>query len=338
MGINYTCTYSKVVNTVEKRTTKYKYSENNNAFYAQFSNTIKKVNYTFGLRVENTKIEAGYLENSKPEIDRNNTFLFPKGAINFTLDSVQSLSFNYAKTISRPNYSSAASTAAFINPELEFRGNISLKPTITDEVSTTFQYKDKSLTARYFYLEAPVHYSLIYDEADEISVMFPSNFKEEYGFELNLSMPFNYKFWSSNSTISLNYNTINDARAVSIKSSPYFYVYSNHQFKIDNTASFNLNGWGLTNRQEGIFDRELVYAINAGFSKSLFNKIDLTIIFNDIFNTMTFKERYQLQNIQARSVFFGRSHEFAISLTYSFGTIKTSYQNKDIDDDLERIR
>lgn len=337
-GVNYTNTSSNALNEIENNITKYKYTENNTAVYSQFSGKIKKVNYSFGLRAENTKVEAGFTQSNDLEIDRNNTFLFPKGNINFAIDSKKTLSFNYAKTISRPNYSSATSTAAFINPVLEFRGNTSLKPNLTDEVSATFQYKGKSLTAQYTHMKNPVHYSLIYDAIDETSVMFPSNFKEEYGFALNLRLPFKYKFWSSSNFISLNYNTIDDVRAVSLKTSPYFYLYTNHQFKINNTTSFNLNGWALTNRQEGIFDRKLVYAINATFSKKLFEKLDVTINFNDIFNTMTFRESYQLQNIDAKSIFFGRSHEFAISLKYSFGVIKSSYKNKDIDDNLNRIR
>lgn len=338
LGANYTNTSSNALNKTENNITTYKYTENNTALYAQFSGTVKKVNYSLGIRAENTKVTSGYQENSDLEIDRNTTILFPKGNINFVVGEEKKLIFNYSKTILRPNYASAASTAAFINPVLEFRGNISLQPTLLDEVSATFQYKDKSLSAEYSYIKNPVHYSLTYDDTDEISVMFPSNFKEEYGFVLNLSLPFTYKFWSSSNVISLNYNTINDIRAISLVSSPYVYLYTNHQFKINNTSSFNLNGWVLTDRQEGIFDRELVYMINAAFSKKLFDTLDVTVSFNDILNTTTFRESYQLQNIQAKSVFFGRSHEFAISLKYDFGTIQSSYKNKDVDDNLKRIR
>jgi hypothetical protein len=338
LGINYVNTSSNALIEIENNTTKYKYIENNTAVYSQFSSKIKKVNYSFGLRAEKTKVKAGFIQSNDLTIDRNNTFLFPKGNINFAIDRTKTLSFNYSKTISRPNYSSATSTVAFINPILEFRGNISLKPTLTDEVSAIFQYKGKSLTAQYTHMKNPVHYSLIYDTIEKTSVMFPGNFKEEYGFALNLSLPFKYKFWSSDNLINLNYNTIDDVRVVSLKTTTYLYLYTNHQFKINNTTSFNLNGWTLTNRQEGIFDRKLVYAINATFTKKLFEKLDVTINFNDIFNTMTFKESYQLQNIKAKSVFFSRSYEFAISLKYSFGVIKSSYKNKDIDNNLNRIR
>ena len=337
-GINYTNTSSNTLNKIDNKITNYAYTENNTTVYSQFYGKIKKINYSFGVRIENTTVNTDFKETNDLDIDRNNIFIFPKGTINIVIDRLKILSFNYAKTISRPNYSSATSSAAFINPVLEFRGNIFLKPTLTDEVSTTFQYRGKSVTAQYTYMKNPVHYSLIYDDIDETSVMFPSNFKEEYTFELNLSLPFKYRFWSSSNFISLKYNTINDLRAVSLKTSPYFYGYTNHQFKINNSASFNFNGWILTNRQEGIFDRKCIYTINATFTKNFFSKLDLTLSFNDIFNTMTFEETYQLKNIKAKSIFFSRSHEFAVSLKYSFGSIKSFYKNKDVDVNLSRIR
>ncbi|MFK5879886.1 MAG: outer membrane beta-barrel family protein [Flavobacteriaceae bacterium] len=339
LGINYTNTKSESLSEIEEASTNYKYTENNTGLYSQFSGTFKKINYSFGVRVEDTKVTAGYEQNNTLEIDRITFFLFPKGNINFSIDSTKTVTMNYSKSISRPNYSTATSTAAFINPVLEFRGNILLKPTLTDEISATFQYKDKLLTVQYTYMKDPVHYSLIYNEATDISVMFPSNFKEEYGFALNLNIPFKYKFWSSTNFISLNFNTINDTRAVTLSTSPYLYFYTNHQFKINNTTSLNINGWGLTNRQEGVFDRDEVYVLNASFNKNFFKKLEVTLSLNDIFNSMEFKDRYILQNVNAASIFYTDVHEASISLKYNFGNIKKSaYKNKNVDDNLDRIK
>lgn len=339
MGINYTNTKSELLTEIERASTNYKYTENNAGLYSQFSGNFKKANYSFGVRVENTIVTAGYKQNNTLEIDRNTIFLFPKGNINFKIDSIKTLTINYSKSISRPNYSTVSSTAAFINPVLEFRGNILLKPTLTDEISATFQYKDKSLTAQYIYMKNSVHYSLIYDETNDISVMFPSNFKEEYGFSLNLNIPFKYKFWSSTNFISLNFNTINDVRAVTLSTSPYLYFYTNHQFKINNSTSFNVNGWWLTNRQEGVFDRDNVYVLNASFNKNFFKKLVVTVSINDIFNSMEFKNHYKLQNVNAKSIFYTDTHEVSISLKYNFGNIKKSaYKNKNVDDNLDRIK
>lgn len=338
LGANFTNSISKAFNEIEKIATNYTYSENNIGLYSQLSGTFKKVNYSFGARVENTKVTAGFRENNLLEIERESTFLFPKGSINFSIDSTKTITLTFAKSIKRPKYSTASSTSAFINPILEFRGNINLKPTLTDEVSATFQFNNNSFTARYSYTKDPVHYSLIYDENDAISVMFPSNFKEEYGVAFDLSIPLKYKFWKSNNIISLNFNTINDERAVSLNTSPYFYFYTNHQFNINNTTAVNLNGWGFTNRQEGIFDREKVYVLNASISKKFFNKLDATLSFNDIFNSMEFTDRYKLQNIKAMSLFYTDVNEISLSLKYTFGNIKSAYKNKNVDTNLNRIQ
>jgi len=119
---------------------------------------------------------------------------------------------------------------------------------------------------------------------------------------------------------------------------PNFYFYTNHQFKINNSTTVNLNGWGLTNRQEGIFDREKVCVLNASVSKKFFNKLDATLSLNDIFNSMEFTDRYELQNIKATSLFYTDANEVSLSFKYSFGSIKSLYKNKDVDDGLNRIR
>lgn len=338
VGANFTNSMAKAFNEIEKIATNYTYTENNTGLYSQFSGAFKKVDYSFGVRAENTKVEAGFKQNNTLEIERATTFFFPKGNINFSIDSTKTVILNYAKSITRPNFSKASPTNAFINPILEFRGNLNLKPTLIDEVSATFQLNNKSLTARYTFIKNPVHYSLIYDETDAISVMFPSNFNQESGIAFDLSLPFNYKFWKSNNSISLNYNTINDDRAVSLSTTPYFYFYTNHRFNINNSTTFNLNGWGLTDRQEGIFDREKVFVLSASVSKKFFDTLDATLSFNDIFNSMQFEDRYRLQNIKATSLFFTDVNEISFSLKYVFGNIKSVYKNKDVDRDLKRIK
>ncbi len=338
VGTNITHTVSKAFNEIIDDTTNYSYTEQNIGVYSQLSGDIKKVHYSFGARLEKTKVAAGFSETNSLEIDRENTFLFPKGTLKFSIDSTKTISINYAKSISRPNYSIASSTAAYINPVLEFRGNINLRPTLTDAISATFQFNDNSFTARYTNIKDPVHYTLIYDSTDAISVMFPNNLKEEYGFAFDLSIPLKYKFWKANNVISLNLNTINDERAVSLNTSPYFYFYTNHQFKINNSTNASINGWGLTNRQEGIFDREKVYVLNASISKKFYDKVDVTLSFNDIFNRMEFEDRYRLQNIRATSLFYTDVNEISLSLKYAFGRIKSNYKNKEVDNELQRIK
>lgn len=317
----------------------YDYSEKGKSFYTQLSGELKKVNYAIGLRIEKTHIKGKFTDSNEFLVNRKNTDIFPKASISFPLDSTATLSFNYGKSIQRPNYSKASSITTFINPFLEFSNNINLKSTLTDEVSINFQLKDKSITASYYNAENPVHYSLIYDVNNNKTIMFPSNFKKEYGVNIDLTIPLKYKFWNSTNLLSFIVNKIDDPKATNSKTRPYLYFYSNHQFKIDNSSSIGINGWGLTKRNEGIFERKALFVLNASITKKFFDKLDTTLSFNDIFDNLQYKERYLLQNIEVKNIFYTDRNKISISLKYSFGEIKNiAYKNKDIDENLNRIK
>ncbi|MFY0630547.1 MAG: TonB-dependent receptor [Flavobacteriaceae bacterium] len=338
LGFNYAQNDSESLLNLNSIQSSYRYKESIQGLYSQFSGGKKKFSYSFGLRVENTKVEGGFVESNNLLVDRENTFLFPRGNLDFTLSEERSINFSYARSISRPNYSTAVTTTAFINPALEFRGNINLKPTITDDISTNLQMKDKSITLRYFKRTNPVNFRFFYDTTQDITVMSPTNFDEEIGWALQVSLPFKYKFWTSNNTVSMNYNTVKDSRVDKGITSPYIYLYTNQQFKINNTSSFNLNGWVLTNRKDGVFNRRAVFTLNAGYTTKLFDKLDVTLSANDLLNTMEFRDSYILQNLNVSNLFFTDVHEFSIALRYVFGTVKNSqYKNKAVDEELNRM-
>ena len=94
----------------------------------------------------------------------------------------------------------------------------------------------------------------------------------------------------------------------------------------------------MTNRKDGVFDRRGVFTLNAAYTVKLFSKLDVTLNANDIFNTMEFRERYILQNLNVNSLFFTDINEFSIALRYVFGAVKDSkYKNKSVDDELNRM-
>lgn len=338
MGVNYARNDSKSLLQIDTDQSNYRYNETINGIYSQLSGEKKKWNYSFGLRIENTKVEGGFQESNQLLVDRENTYVFPRGTIDYKFSDKKSMNLSFVRSITRPNYSTAVTTTAFINPALEFRGNINLKPRITTEISSNLQLKDKSITLRYFRSKDPVNFRFFYDETNDITVMSPTNFEEEIGWALDFSLPFQYKFWSSTNTVSFNYTTVNDDRIEQGETSPYLYLYSNQRFKLNNKSSFNLNGWLLTNRKDGLFDRKEVFTLNATYTTQLFSKLDLTLSANDIFNTLEFRESYILQNLNVSNLFFTDVNEFSISLRYVFGSIRDSqYKNKSVDDELNRM-
>lgn len=345
LGSNFSTSSSnsflkKDTNTLISNTTKkYNYSEKNNALYTQLSGKFKKIDYSFGMRVEKTNIEGVFKKDNNLIIDKENTFFFPKGHLNYTINDTKSIRLNYNKSITRPNYSNLNSATTFINPYLEFSNNIYTKPTLTDEFSLGFQFKNKSITARYYHIKNPLHYSLAYNETTEVTTMSAFNFEKESGISIDFVIPLKHKLWNSTNTLNFTLNTINDSRSTNIKATPFIYYYSNNQFKITNSSSIVFTAWGLTNRKEGIFNRKAIFVLNTSITKSFNDNFNATLSFNDLFNSMEFKEGYSLQRIKANNVFFTDANEIALSLKYSFGKIKNSkYKNKNIDDNLNRIR
>ncbi len=329
----------ETINPSELIDSNYDYKEENFAVYSQLSGKTGKFDIVTGLRIENAIVKGGFDKSNTLLIDRNNTNIFPKGMISFKVDSLKNITLDYSRSIIRPNYTTTSAVTTYINPFLEFSRNINLKPSFTDEVSLSYQHKENSLSMRYYHTNNPVFYNFTYNDFTRRTTISPNNFKNESGINIELNFPVKYKFWNSTNVLSFNINTISDPNAIVAKGTPYLYYYTRHHFKIDNSSSISINGWGMTNRNEGIFNKNALFVLNATITKKLFQKLDLTLGFNDIFKTMIFKENYTMNDIKANSVFYTDAHEISCSIKYSFGNIKKSiYKNKDIDENINRVR
>jgi hypothetical protein len=196
--------YETNVNTANH----YDFKEQNAAGYSQFSGKIKKVDFSVGLRVENTKVNGKFITDAMPLVDKNYTNLFPKAQLTIAIDSTKNISLNYARSIERPNYSSLSQGSTYINPYFLYARNINLDPTITNEISSTFQYHDKSVKVSYYQISNAIEGSFSYDNQQNIMTFKDVNYDKETGFNLEITAPFTYKFWTSTNTLILVKNKI----------------------------------------------------------------------------------------------------------------------------------
>ena len=319
--------------------TNYNFKEKNIAGYTQMSGKIKKINYLIGLRTENTTIKGKYTVDNFLSIDKNYTNFFPKIQIDIPLDSTKTISLNYAKSISRPNYSSTSQISIYTNPFLVFSRNINLNPTITDEISGTFQYKDKSVKVNFYRSKDPVNFAFSYDSSINLISFNSINYTKESGVNLEFTLPFEHKFWSSTNSFNFILNKIEDKLAVFTETKPYVYYYSNHIFELPKEFDFSVTGWGYTERKEGVFKRNSLFIINLALSKTLFKNFDCTLSFNDVFRNMNFKEDFTINDIFSKGIYYTDTKEISLSIRYKFGKIKNSnYQERNIDENSNRIR
>lgn len=315
------------------------YKEQLHSAYSTLSGSMKNwMDYNLGLRVEYNKVKGQLKDEVSPLVERENTNLFSKAGLNIKLDSTKTVSVNFARSISRPNFSGTSTIRTFINPFLEGVNDVNLLPTLTNELSANFQWKKKSIYATYYRNTNPTYFTIQFDEALGRAILSTINLKKESGFYLGLTLPFSHKKWTSTNTISLNYNKIEDDTATVGNTNPYIYAYSNQQFKIGKDTTIAFGGWLLTKRQEGIFKRNGMLVLDATITKTFFEKLHCALRLNDLTRAMNFEERYSINGVEAEGIYFVDAQEVAFSVKYDFGNIKKSkFKNKDVDENLKRI-
>ena len=317
----------------------YNFEEKNSAVYSQLSGNVKKIGYSVGFRVENTDIVGKFKIDDKPLIDKNYTDFFPKAQLDIQIDSTKSITLNYAKSILRPNYSSTSQGSTYINPYFLYSRNIYLNPTINNQISSSFQYHDKSVKLSYYQNLDPVYSSFIFDNQNNILTFREINFEKETGLNLEFNLPFTYKIWTSTNSLSCILNKIEDDSAEFITSKPYLYYYSSNEFKLPKGYSFVLTAYGLTDQKEGVFERKPWFVMNLGISKTFFTNWNCTLSYNDVFRNTIYNESFTINNISSTARYLVDAHEFSIAVKYSFGKIKSSdFKEKNIDDNSNRIR
>jgi hypothetical protein len=317
----------------------YFHKEKNIAAYTQFSGTYKKLNYTLGLRAENTIVDGKYQAATEPTVAKNFINLFPKAQFEVVIDSSNTVSLNYAKTIARPDYSSTSQTSTYINPYFVWSDNINLNPTFTDEIALGYQYKDKSIRLAYYKISNPVYYSASYDNAQKLLTFTSKNFELETNLSLELTLPFKYKFWNTTNVFIAGLNSIEDKSAIVNSAKPNLYYYSNHIFTLPKKMELYFTAWGITKQQLGIFERTPIFTMNAAFSKTFHKNLICSISWNDILKKITIRENFVINEVSSKGVYFTDSHSVLLTVKYSFGQIKKSdYKEKSVDDNSGRIK
>jgi len=344
-GINLSDARANAFTAIETLTmgqdtqTDFGYKEQLYSAYTSLSGEIsKKATVDVGLRAEYNRAEGKVDLETTAVLSREMTNIFPKANVAITLDSIRSLNFNYGKTISRPNFARASTITAFINPFLEASGNVTLRPTLTDEISATYQKRKASFFVNYHQSNNPLSFAISYDAENDRGVLSQVNLEKQNGWYMGVTLPHTKGIWTSNNTITLNYSRLRDESMANVSAKPYLYAYTNHQLKVAKDTTLVVGAWAIGKSQEGVFTRNGLAVFEAALSKTFFKNWDCTVRFNDITRAMNFGERYALNGVIADGIYFTDGQEVAFSIKYRFGGKDiSSFKNRDVDANLDRI-
>jgi hypothetical protein len=289
--------------------------------------------------VEDTSVEGGFRSSDELTVDFDQTIFFPKVMVNIPLDSSWALTLNYAKTVARPNYLNSSSISTYITPFLEYTRNVNLQPSINEEVSANFQHKRSSFELSYSRRKNPTFVSIILDEDTDRLISSPINLDQERSINFSIMNPFGYKKWSATNFVRFSLSEIKDPTAVVQGVTPSIYVYTRQQIQLPKRFSLGATFYGMTKRKTGVTEAKGFSNLEFFVSKSFKNKFSVTLNFNDVYRGFEFTSLSELNGIVTNETRFSDRKAFVISMRYSFGKeFKSKYQNRDVDDNLRRMK
>ncbi|MBN8687541.1 MAG: TonB-dependent receptor [Chitinophagales bacterium] len=337
-------TNGKVLDTLKSN--RFKYKENINAVYVNYIKQFKKgVMIQAGLRAENTHSDGnstGFKQVSNVMVPYDSTFsrdytnLFPSAAITFNKNPMKQWTVSYSRRIDRPAYQDLNPFEFKLNEYSFMKGNTRLQPQYTNSFDITHVYKYR-LTTKLTYSHVKDIFAQIPDTVDKTkSFMTKKNLATQDVVALNISYPFQYKWYSFFASLNSNYSHYvadfgGGDRKVNQEVFSLTYFMQN---------SFNL-GKGWTGEVsllyispsvwQGLIRSDAMGNVDAGLQKVILKgKGNVKIAMSDIFRTMKWGGDTRFAGVTNRFSGNGEMQQVKLNFSYRFGNsqVKAARQRK----------
>ena len=307
------------------KTNRFKYKENINAAYLNFTKEFKKWSLQTGLRLENTNYKGNQFGNPvKPDsaFNKSYTGLFPTMFAGYKLNNKNQFGFSYGRRISRPDYESLNPFIFFIDKYTFEAGNPFLKPMYANVFELSHTY-NKFLTSNLNYTHSKDMFNEYFEQSGYATIVKQNNYGsiDDISFSLNAELK-PTKWWTMMPYAEFNYNKVNSQLYgfVLNTSGTGFSSNLNNQFTFKKGWSAELSGFYRSTMKRGQFEIGSMKQISTGISKQILKKKgSLKLNVADIFNSGKQKGLVNIQNTVAAFTQTRDSRNVGITFNYRFG-------------------
>ncbi|WP_111683903.1 outer membrane beta-barrel family protein [Winogradskyella tangerina] len=331
----------------EERTNDFEYDENVNALYFNYKRQVKKWNFQFGLRMENTQsdgILTSLQEDQNNRVKRNYTDWFPSGGITYQMNQKSSFALIYSRRIQRPNYASLNPFEYKID-ELSFsKGNPFLQPQYTENIKLSHTYNYKLTTSLSYSFVSDFFAQITEAVGDDQNFLITRNVANQRVINLGVSYPTRFADWWSV------YLSVNAYRSIYEATNPDFNeisqntlsLYAQHTFKLLKGIRAEVSGWySSPSVWGGTYETRSIGALNLAVQKRFFDdKLTARLSFNDILYTSPWEGTTEFGNLIINGDGGNDSRQVRFNLTYNFGRNeikKVRSRNTGLEDEKNRI-
>ena len=328
----------------KNQSNEFEYQENNQSFYVNgIKNLGSQFSFQIGLRMENIQTK-GYSGTKDQTTVNNYLRLFPTFYLSYKKDENNSFLFNYGRRVNRPVFRDLNPFRAYLNSKSYSEGNPFLQPSYNDNFDFTYVYKGNLRTNLFFNITTD-GFGVVFnsDPVTNIQIISRQNYFKEYYYGIGESYTVNVIPWwqSQNSAYLLGSKSVFNALVrATPKNSGQLYFTTNNTFSLSAATKIQADYFYSSSVKRGLYETGQLSGLNLGIKQSIFkNKLQLSMLLNDVFNTAYLKDYTSVVN--GIKQVYGQNNSsrfFRFSLTYSFGNDKVSVKQRSTGNEDERRR
>ncbi len=325
----------------------FKYNENINAVYLNYSQQKKRFGYQLGLRLENTIIRGNQTGNpvrNDSSFKRTYTNLFPTVFLQYNLDSAGNnvLGFNFGRRINRPDYQSLNPFTYPLDRYTLYGGNPFLEPTFSYNFELTHTYKNWLTTSlKYSFTENEINETI--EQGTNIFYSRPGNFGKRisYGASVNINYKL-LKWWTLQWYNEVQYNSFTGSiynQTLNNKGT-YWVSAPTNMFQLSKSWTAELSATYQTSIYIGQFVTVPVFTMRTAVSKKIWkDKGTFRAALNDaLYTNQPGGNIKAIANSTARWKSYLDTRVFVVQLSYRFSKGKSLQARQTGASDTEKSR
>jgi hypothetical protein len=307
-----------------KRSNQFVYDENVNAAYTNINKQFKNTSVQVGLRMEQTN-SKGNLITTNNVVERSYWDFFPTAFVQHTLSKNNQVGVSYSRRIDRPSYDALNPFVYYLDRYTYNKGNPFLQPQYTHNFEATYTFMQKYMLAvNYSRTNDAITDVILPDESQQALYQTTTNLAKNISYGANLNVPVKVtKWWNMNNNLNLFHLSFEspDLEGKILKTGKTSYQLKSQQsFIIIDGLTAELNGNYESPVDYGTISSRSRYFVDAGVSKSLFNKkASLKLALSDVFNTNNSRISSAYPGLKYDLYQKNESQVARISFSYRFG-------------------
>lgn len=315
------------------KTNNFRYRENNNAVYLNFSRDFKKFDFQVGLRAEHTHITTRQ-QIGDMRFDSSYLQLFPSAFFNYKIKEDQVLGISVSRRIDRPGYSQLNPFLFLIDPTTYSTGKPGLLPQLTWNYELSYTLKGFNFSLSYSHTRNDQNIAITrfkdvfpnIPSADNVTVQIPVNLKSSDNIGLTISAPVRItKWWNMLNNANVYYQHFNGQLGGTNLNNgkPAADIRTNNTFTFKKGWTAELNANLNTGGQYGFMVLDPQWGLSAGVQKLVLkNKGTIRFNITDIFWTNLPKAVITYDNYIEKWHAYRETRVATISFAYRFGNSK----------------